>query len=223
MAEVDGGNSATFYTVTGKNARYALEGALIAARAPVANQLALLYQRRKAVDQLVDEVKAWSYWPYRQGWSRQLRVNPSHPRQHAAECLVNVLAEWAAGHPGLAVSGDYAPPACAVEDLLVVLDNRMRAGQAYRSLAHVTKEALGPLGTVVGGVTGAVRSDLYGSESRHPSDPSDILGGLAERLYALFRDLPALPSEERPDVDSTAAHLLRDALAKLELAGQGAG
>jgi len=44
------------------------------------------------------------------------------------------VGAWADDHPGLAATLDFAPPACAVEDLVVVDGGKLPATRAYGRL-----------------------------------------------------------------------------------------
>jgi hypothetical protein len=59
------GCRSTFYEVTGTHARHRMFDALLDADRPDLTQLALRYQRSDPAQQLIDETKVWSYWPFR--------------------------------------------------------------------------------------------------------------------------------------------------------------
>jgi hypothetical protein len=113
--------------VTGRNAKHALHGAYIADASTVSLGIALHYRRATAVEQLLDEAKVWTYWPYREIWLGR------SPFPTPDSVLIAVSA-WADDHPGLAATLDFAPPACAVEDLVVVHDGKLPATRAYDRL-----------------------------------------------------------------------------------------
>jgi hypothetical protein len=121
------GSASTFYEVTGRNAKYALHGAYVADASTVSLGIALHYRRSVAVEQLLDEAKVWTYWPYREVW---LDGGP-HP---TADSILSTVGAWADDHPGLAATLDFAPPACAVEDLVVVDGGKLPATRAYGRL-----------------------------------------------------------------------------------------
>ncbi|GAA2522622.1 hypothetical protein [Winogradskya humida] len=60
------GCRSTFYEVAGSHARHRMVDDLIADGRPDSVQLAWCYLRTDPVEQLLDETKVWSYWPYRQ-------------------------------------------------------------------------------------------------------------------------------------------------------------
>jgi len=131
------GSRTTFYDVTGPKARHPLVREFVAAEHINALQIALRYKRSTAVEQLIDETKVWSYWPYRETW-----LGGAQADQAGKDSLVEVVAEWARSHPQLASALDYAPPASAVEDLLHVNEGRLSPMVAYRMLALEVERAL---------------------------------------------------------------------------------
>ena len=68
------GSRSTFYEVTGAHAKYSLIQDLLAQDGVDSMQLALYYRRTCAVDQLIDEAKVWTYWPYRECLSMRYRI-----------------------------------------------------------------------------------------------------------------------------------------------------
>jgi hypothetical protein len=128
----------TFYDVTRPKGRPAPAREFIAAERISAVQIALRYKRSTAVEQLIDETKVWSYWPYRETW-----LGGDHADRAGRDALVTVMSEWARSHPQLASALDYAPPASAVEDLLHVNDRRLSPLVAYTMLALEVERALG--------------------------------------------------------------------------------
>lgn len=142
------GSRSTFYDVTGRSSKHTLLQDVLGIGTAPAHQLALSYLRAAAVDQLIDETKVWSYWPYRQGWLDQL-----HPGigDTAAESLVCVLAEWARRNPGLAEAVDHAPPLCTVEDLVLIRNGRISTNRAFVTLGNTIRVAMGPMAEVAGG------------------------------------------------------------------------
>lgn len=121
------GSASTFYEVTGRNAKHALHGAYLADATTVSLGIALHYRRSVAVEQLLDEAKVWTYWPYREVWL-------GAGSQPTADSILATVGAWADDHPGLAATLDFAPPACAVEDLVVVDGGKLPATRAYDRL-----------------------------------------------------------------------------------------
>ena len=131
------GSRTTFYDVTGPKARHPLVREFVAAEHINALQIALRYKRSSAVEQLIDETKVWSYWPYRETW-----LCGDHADRAGREPLVVVVSEWARSNPQLASALDFAPPASAVEDLLHVNEGRLSPVVAYTMLALEVERAL---------------------------------------------------------------------------------
>lgn len=139
---VPGGSRSTFYDVTGRNASHSLMGRYATATGLDAIQIVLCYQRSSAVEQLVDETKVWSYWPFRTRWLANCRADPGHGELAIAASLESAVAAWAQVHPGLAAAVDHAPPACAVEDLALVRQGNLPAIRAWSALTHVVAGAV---------------------------------------------------------------------------------
>ncbi|MBE1491932.1 hypothetical protein [Plantactinospora soyae] len=201
------GSRSTFYDVAGRKAKHTLVEEMLGTGTSTATQLALCYLRTAAVDQLVDETKVWSYWPYRQGWLDQLQPD-SDPA--AAESLVCVLTEWAIRNPGLAQAVGYAPPVCAVEDLVLIRRGRISPNRAFGTLTGALRAAAGPLGEVPGGVLASVRDDL-GTAPTRTAVPDTLLVGLAEQIYGLREELRTLRPEQAGTMRELATALVRDA------------
>jgi hypothetical protein len=131
------GSRSTFYEVAGPHARHRMIDDLIRDGGLDAMQLALQYRRSAVVDQLVDEAKVWSYWPYRQ------RLLTELPASTTAEAMTTRLARallaWAGGHAHLAAALDHSPPACAVEDMVVIADSRLTAVRAAAGLRDLMR------------------------------------------------------------------------------------
>jgi hypothetical protein len=130
------GCRSTFYEVAGTHARHRMIDELIRDDRSDSVQLALRYLRADPVDQLVDETKVWSFWPYRQRLLARLASAPM-PRPAIEEALAQALRAWAARHPALAAALDHTPPACAVEDLMVIENGMlapMRAASRWTDL-----------------------------------------------------------------------------------------
>jgi hypothetical protein len=134
------GSRSTFYEVAGGHARHSLINALIRDGSMDSIQLALCYQRGDAVAQLIDETKVWSYWPYRERLLTELATGPTTVSGMEA-ALSRALLAWARRHPSVAEVLGYAPPACAVEDLVLILDGRVAAVRAMTSLADLLCDA----------------------------------------------------------------------------------
>src|SRR6266567_6406490 len=66
------GSRSNFYQVTGSRAPHSLLREYQTAQCGYSADIADLYRRLPAVQQLVDETKVWSYWGYRTGWIEQL-------------------------------------------------------------------------------------------------------------------------------------------------------
>jgi hypothetical protein len=124
------GCRSTFYEVAGEHARHPLIGDLISDGRVDSIQLALCYRRTGAVDQLLDETKVWSYWPYRNELLSSFESEPL-PTDAMAEACYAAVSSWACGHPWLAAALNYAPPASAVEDLLVISSGQLSAVRAF--------------------------------------------------------------------------------------------
>ena len=123
------GSGSTFYEVTGRHAKHALISAYEHEENAEALQIALTYRRRGAVEQLVDETKVWSFWPY-----REAHLSHSEFGEPDIDDYRAALAGWADAHPTLAAALDYAPPACAVEDLVVLHRGTLATLRAQRQL-----------------------------------------------------------------------------------------
>jgi hypothetical protein len=142
------GARATYYEITGPKARHSLIGALVSSADPLALQLGFVYHRQDAVSQLVDEMKVWSYWPYRQSWLEQLRESYQldsrddrtgmDPRV-AADSLRWMLAAWGGRNPVPAAALRCSPPVCAVEDLVMLGPDRMSPLRAHEELTRVLR------------------------------------------------------------------------------------
>ncbi len=139
------GSRSTFYEVTGAHAKHSLIGELLAQDGIDLMQLALYYRRTNAVDQLIDEAKVWTYWPYRESLSLRYRNEPDLDVPSSIELLADTVDAWARRHAGLAAALDYAPPVCAVEDLLVLRPGQYSAVHAVGTLARVIQDATGGL------------------------------------------------------------------------------
>jgi hypothetical protein len=136
------GCRSTFYGVVGPHAKLPLIRALTYAETTEAVQIAFCYQRSMVPDQLIDETKVWSFWPYREQLLTRYRETAKLTAPVASEWLIVTLRQWAARSPGLAAALDHAPPICAVEDLMVIQRGRLSAIRAMSLLSEVVRRAL---------------------------------------------------------------------------------
>jgi hypothetical protein len=134
------GCRSTFYEVAGSHARHRLIDDLIQDGRSCSIQLALRYQRSDAVHQLLDETKIWSYWPYRERLLARLAATPMTPSA-AEEALTQSVLAWARDNPPLAEALDFTPPACAVEDLMVIAGGRVTALRVAANLTDLLRRA----------------------------------------------------------------------------------
>ena len=163
------GCRSTFYEVAGARARHRMVDDLIADGRVDAIQLALRYLRTDPVEQLIDEAKVWSYWPYRQRLLATLSA-ASAPAMAgfagapatvgfagapatvalaavpatvtaAEEELIRAVRAWAGRNQALAAATGYSPPACAVEDLTQLHQGRIAALRACSLLSDVIRQA----------------------------------------------------------------------------------
>ncbi len=124
------GSRTTFYDVAGPHAKYPLLSALAGSEDPEVMQVALCYRRDDAIEYLIDEAKVWSFWPYRES----ILDHPWSVADPDAE-LTRAVTDWARDHPALARALDFAPPACAVEDLVRLRVGTLAGLRAYRSMS----------------------------------------------------------------------------------------
>ncbi len=136
------GCRSTFYGVVGPHAKLPLARALMYAETTEAVQIAFCYQRSMVPDQLIDETKVWSFWPYREQLLTRYREAPKLSAPVASEGLIVALGTWASRNTGLAAALDHAPPICAVEDLMVIQRGRLSAIRAVSVLSEVVRRAL---------------------------------------------------------------------------------
>lgn len=134
------GSRSTFYEVAGAHARHPLIEDLIQDGRLDSIQLALCYRRPDAVTQLVDETKVWSFWPYRERLLARFAAAPMAP-ESMETALHEALTAWAERHPGLAAALDHAPPACAVEDLMIIKGGQVAAFRATNVLSDLIRHA----------------------------------------------------------------------------------
>ena len=132
-AAAPNGSRSTFYAVAGAHARHPLIDAFIDDGRTESIQVALYYRRTDAVAQLLDEAKVWSYWPFRERLVAALG-HGGGPSALEAE-IAESLRKWARAFPQLAAAQDHTPPACAVEDLMLIRDGQLAAVRAAAKLA----------------------------------------------------------------------------------------
>jgi hypothetical protein len=208
------GSRSTFYEVTGPHAKHPLIGDLRAAEDVNTIQLALCYRPANAVDQLIAEAKVWSFWPYRMGWLDQQQTDPEQNALSAPESLVSVVADWSRRYPGLAAAVQYAPPVCAVEDLVIVGRRQLSAVRAYSVLSHAVATTVSTPVDLTNGILEAVRADLSPPGLSTPT-PDAVLVGLAEQIYAVRQESQRFPPADATAVRKLAAELMRDAVTQL--------
>jgi hypothetical protein len=134
------GCRSTFYEVAGAHARHRMVDDLIADGHPDAMQIALRYLRTDPVEQLIDETKVWSFWPYRQHLIARHLI-PGAPRESREAALIEALTAWARQNPALAAAVGHMPPANAVEDLTVLHEGQLAGMRAVSRLTDVLRHA----------------------------------------------------------------------------------
>jgi len=201
------GSRTTFFAVAGPHAKKPLARAYLAAPAGPVRDVAGRLDRDNVPAMLVDETKVWSYWPHRVGWMHELFRTGEVFRPAVAECLVRVLLDWAVREEGLAAALDHAPPACAIEDLVVIREGRMPAAEAERVLREAIRLRLAAGGTT-DGVLHLLRREL-----RPAAVPAGGNRGLAQAIDQLTRN-SRTPDEQRRQ----AVAMMRDAIRVLESA-----
>jgi len=135
------GCRSTFYEVAGAHARHRMVDDLIADGRADAMQIALRYLRTDPVEQLIDETKVWSFWPYRQQLIAR-RLDGETTREGLEAALIDALTAWARQHPALAAATGCTPPACAVEDLTVLHEGRLAGMRSAGRLTEVLRQAI---------------------------------------------------------------------------------
>jgi hypothetical protein len=130
------GSRSTFYEVAGAHARHRMIDDLINDGRPDSIQLALRYLRTDPVEQLIDEAKVWSYWPYRQHLLTRV-LTPEMTPEIMEDGLTRSVRAWARRNEPLANAVDHSPPACAVEDLIVLRSGLLAATRAVGRLSDV--------------------------------------------------------------------------------------
>jgi hypothetical protein len=138
------GNSSTFYGVTGPRARHPLLRAFATSDCVESLYIALHFQRINPVDQLIDETKVWAFWPYRDRWLAECRRRDGVNRELAISAATAALVSWARRRPALAAALDFAPPICAVEDLMLLSHGQLSARATVARLTEVIREARNP-------------------------------------------------------------------------------
>ena len=206
VAEVRPHGSRTgFYEVAGPHAKKPLPLAYRAAPPGPVRDVAGLLDRPTVPQRLIDETKVWSYWPHRVGWMHELYRAEEITRPAVAECLVRVLLDWAVRERGMSAVLDHAPPACAVEDLVVIREGQLGAEEAERVLRQAIRLRLTP-GSSTEGVLHQLRPRF-----RPPPVPAPGNRRLAQAIDQLTRNSRA-PYEQRRH----AVALMRDAIDLLE-------
>ncbi|GIE94621.1 hypothetical protein [Paractinoplanes rishiriensis] len=133
------GCRSTFYEVAGAHARHGMIGDLIADGSARSIEIAWRYHRTDPVEQLIDETKVWSFWPYRQSYAT-VAADPGNTSDAVPGELRDALLAWAGCNRSLAAANGYRPPACAVEDLAVLHRGRLAASRALSRLADVLRQ-----------------------------------------------------------------------------------
>jgi hypothetical protein len=183
--------------------------AFVSAAQPESYQLAVCcYRRPSAVEQLVDETKVWSYWPYRQGWLDQWQASPDLGTARATQAMVAVVQAWARQCPQLAAALDYAPPACAVEDLVMVNQRRLSAVRAFDDLRTAVVAATGASGDLLDGVPDTAADGV------RPPAADALVVRLAEQIYAVSREVDR-PMSRSTVISREASALMADAVTHL--------
>jgi hypothetical protein len=131
------GCRSTFYEVAGAHARHRMIDDLIGDGRSDSIQVALRYLRQDPVEQLIDETKVWSFWPYRQDLLS--RISAGMDQDQMENALTEALTAWARRNSALAAALGHSPPACAVEDLTVLSHGRLGAARAASRLSDVLR------------------------------------------------------------------------------------
>jgi hypothetical protein len=207
------GSRSTFYEVTGPGSKHALMDEFEATGQADSLQIALFFRRENAVEQLIDETKVWSYWPFREGWVSACHSEPDITVARATDALVVVLSAWARREPELAAALDHGPPACAVEDLTRLHRGQLPALRASATLKRAMLSVAGPSGDLL---------DLDGEPEVDPRSPAqspieppvpeNLLVGLAENIYALHRETPRMAPADARTIRETMLVLMADAV-----------
>ena len=210
------GSRSNFYQVTGSRASHSLLREYQSAQRGYSADIANLYSRPTAVQQLVDETKVWTYWGYRAGWIGQLEQARDVTRKAAAKSLVRVLAEWAVCHPEAAGALDSSPPMSAVEDMVLLWADPASAAAAHDVVRKVVQSGLGPLGTTASGVVKSITEQLNQRLSHHGVPESDPMARLVGVTFDTVQWLGTLPRDSRTAATRSVVSLLEDTLAELK-------
>jgi hypothetical protein len=143
------GSRSTFYEVTGPHAKHPLIRELTNDESVDSLQLAHYYRRASPIDQLIDETKVWTYWPYRECLVLMCRADPDLDRNAAVDLLAACVDRWTRRNPAVAAALEAAPPVCAVEDLLALRPGQFSAVHAVGVLAKATQGATVTVGQAV--------------------------------------------------------------------------
>jgi hypothetical protein len=204
------GSRSTFYEVTGPGSKHALMDEFAASGKADSLQIALSFRRENAVEQLIDETKVWSYWPFREGWVSACHTEPDISVARATDALVVVLGAWARREPELAAALDHGPPACAVEDLIRLHRGQLPAIRASATLKRAIRAVAGPAGDLLD-ADGEPEIDPRPPVGP-PIGPEDLLVGLAEHIYALHRETPRMPPADAHTIRESMFVLMADAV-----------
>jgi hypothetical protein len=134
------GCRSTFYEVAGPHARHGMVAGLISHGSVRSIEIALRYPRQDPVEQLIDETKVWSFWPYRLQFAERAG-EPGPATDQVPGELRHALQLWAEAHPALAAANGHRPPACAVEDLTALHRGRLAPTRAEGRLTEVLRHA----------------------------------------------------------------------------------
>ncbi len=147
-AVAGGGSRSTFYEVTGRHAKHLLLAQFRSAGSTDGMLLAHLYERGSAVEALIDEAKAWTFWPYRESLPLLCQLEPEVDDNTAVDLLLRSVRDWARRDPVIAGALNAAPPVCAVEDLLTLRPGQFSPMSSLTTLIRITRDALDGAGMV---------------------------------------------------------------------------
>ena len=216
IVERANGSRSNFYQVTGSRAPHALLRKYQSAQRSYSADIADLYRRPSAVQQLVDETKVWTHWGYRAGWIVQLEQARDVTRKAAAESLVRVLVEWAVYHPETAGALDSSPPMSAVEDMVLIWGDPASAAAAHDVVRKVIQSGLSPLGTTANGVVKSIAEQLNRRLSHHGVPEPDPVARLVGVTFDTVQWLGTLPPDSRTAATRSVVSLFEDTLAELK-------
>ncbi|WP_306213497.1 hypothetical protein [Actinoplanes sp. RD1] len=200
-----GGSRTTFFDLANTRTRRALRDAYADTTGP-ARDLVDQLNRENKTELLVDETKVWSFFPHRSGWMHQLDNMDDLSRSMIAESLVRVLLDWAGRQPHLAAAHDFAPPICAIEDLLIVRRDELLTLDAVALLREGIRLRITPPGCSIEGVLHELRARYRPKLRSVP--PQQELATAIDRVIRHVAD----PFERQE-----AVALLREAIRVLEL------